>query len=94
MGEGYTIRRQGTRLLQWNESSVSTPSIHIGAHTASYTWVPGVLSLGVKRPGREADHSHPSTAVVKNAWSYTSNPPPPGAQLKHGDKFAFIPQFR
>jgi len=26
----------------------------------------------VKRLGREADHSPPSSAVVKNAWSYTS----------------------
>jgi len=33
---------------------------------------PGALSLGVKRPGREADHSPPSSAEVKNAWSYTS----------------------
>jgi hypothetical protein len=38
-------------------------------------WVPGALSLTVKRPGREADHSHPSNAEVKNAWSYTSSPP-------------------
>jgi hypothetical protein len=30
-------------------------------------WVPGVLSLEVKRPGREADHSPPSSAEVKNA---------------------------
>jgi hypothetical protein len=37
-------------------------------------WVPGALSLGVKRPGRKADHSPPS-AEVKNAWSYTSTPP-------------------
>jgi hypothetical protein len=28
-------------------------------------WVPGDLSLGVKRPGREADHSPPSSAEVK-----------------------------
>jgi hypothetical protein len=28
-------------------------------------WVPGALSLGVKRPGREADHSPPSSAQVK-----------------------------
>jgi hypothetical protein len=27
--------------------------------------VPGTLSLGVKRPGREADHSPPSSAEVK-----------------------------
>jgi hypothetical protein len=28
-------------------------------------WVPGALSLEVKRPGREADHSPPCTAKVK-----------------------------
>jgi hypothetical protein len=38
-------------------------------------WVPGALSLGVKCPGRETDHSPPSSAWVKNAWSYTSTPP-------------------
>jgi hypothetical protein len=26
----------------------------------------------IKRPGREADHSPPSSAEVKNVWSYTS----------------------
>jgi len=34
-----------------------------------------VPSLEVKRPGREADHSPPSSAKVKDAWSYTSIPP-------------------
>jgi hypothetical protein len=34
----------------------------------------GYLSLGVKWPGREADHSAPSSAEVKE-WSYTSTPP-------------------
>jgi hypothetical protein len=38
-------------------------------------WVLGALSLGVKRPGSEADYSPPSSAEVKNAWSYTSTPP-------------------
>jgi hypothetical protein len=37
-------------------------------------WIPGALSLGVKRPGREADHSSQSSAEVKNAWRYTSTP--------------------
>jgi len=32
-------------------------------------WVSGALSLGGKRPGREADHSFPSTTEVKKAWS-------------------------
>jgi hypothetical protein len=36
--------------------------------------VPGALSLGVKRPGREVDHSPPFSAEVKNAWNYNSTP--------------------
>jgi hypothetical protein len=28
-------------------------------------WVPGVLSPGVKRPGREVDHTPPTSAEVK-----------------------------
>jgi hypothetical protein len=35
------------------------------------SWVQGALSPGVKRPGCQADHSPPSSAEVKNAWSYT-----------------------
>jgi hypothetical protein len=30
----------------------------------------GSSLLGVKRPERETDHSPPSSAEVKNAWSY------------------------
>jgi hypothetical protein len=37
-------------------------------------WVPGTLSLGVKRPGHEAD-TPPSNVEVKNVSSYTSTPP-------------------
>jgi len=29
---------------------------------------------GAKRPGREADHSSPSNAEVKNEWSHASTP--------------------
>jgi hypothetical protein len=35
-------------------------------------WVRGALSPGVKRSEREADHSPPSSAEVKNTWMYTS----------------------
>jgi hypothetical protein len=45
-----------------------------GAHPASYPMGTRDLYLGVKRPGREADHSPSSIAEVKNAWSYTSAP--------------------
>jgi hypothetical protein len=43
--------------------SVQTGS---GAHPESYPMGTGALSPGVKRPGREADHSPPSSADVKN----------------------------
>jgi len=36
--------------------------------------VQGDLTSGVKRLGREADHSPPSGAEVKNEWSYISTP--------------------
>jgi hypothetical protein len=55
-------------------------------------WVPGAVSLGVKRRGREADHSPPSSAEVKNAWSL---PPLPQyafmawCLVKHRDNFTF-----
>jgi hypothetical protein len=51
------------------------------------------LSLGVKRPGREADHSPPSGAEVKDLVElylhYPNIPPWRGAQSKHRDKFTF-----
>jgi hypothetical protein len=36
----------------------------------------GILSLGVKQPGREADHSSPTSAKV-SMWIYTSIPHTP-----------------
>jgi hypothetical protein len=33
------------------------------------------IESDIKRPGCEADHSPPSSAVVKNAWNYNSDPP-------------------
>jgi hypothetical protein len=35
----------------------------------------GGFSLGVKRQGREADHSPPTSAEVKKMYNYTSTPP-------------------
>jgi hypothetical protein len=58
----------------------------------SIQWVTGVLSLGVKQPGREADHSTPCSAEVKE-WVelYFCSPSTPSwhcAQLKkHRDNF-------
>jgi len=39
-------------------------------HRDEFTFT--LLVPRVKWPGREADHSRPSTAEVKNAWRYTS----------------------
>jgi len=50
----------------WNKSQVIQHPIQS---------VPGVFSPAVKRPGREGDHSPPSSAGVKKAWSYTFTPP-------------------
>jgi hypothetical protein len=58
-------------------------------------WVPGALSLGIKRPGCEADHSPPSSAEVKECvevYLHSINTPSRrGAQFKkrHRDNVAF-----
>jgi hypothetical protein len=36
--------------------------------------VPGALSLGIKQPGSEGDHSPHPVLRSKNVWSYTSIP--------------------
>jgi hypothetical protein len=52
----------------------TTSRTALGTTQPPIQWVPRALSVGVKRPGREADHSPPSSAEVKNAWSYTCTP--------------------
>jgi hypothetical protein len=54
-------------------STASMPDL--GPTQPPIQWVPGALSSGVKQPGREADHSTPTSANVKNTWIYTSTPP-------------------
>jgi hypothetical protein len=59
-------------------------------------WVPGALSLRVKRPGREADHSLLSSAESMNAWSYTSTLQyafMAWCLVKHRDNFTFTFNF-
>jgi hypothetical protein len=55
----------------------SSPNVQTGSgvHPTSYPMDTGVLSPGVKRQGREADHSPPTTAEVKNTWIYASSRP-------------------
>jgi len=64
------------------------------AHTAFYPVDTGAHSPGVKRPGREAEHSPPFSVDV-NASSYTSPPPYVFMALyllKHRDNF-ILPYF-
>jgi hypothetical protein len=63
--------RQGLGIFLF--TAASRPAL--GPTQAPIQWVQGALSLRVKRPGRDADHSLPSSAEVRNAWIYTSTPP-------------------
>jgi hypothetical protein len=61
-----------------------------GAHPGCWPMGSGVLSSGVRRQGREVNPFLPSSAEVKNAWSYTSIPPyvfMAWCILKHRDNF-------
>jgi hypothetical protein len=64
-----------------------------GAHPASYPMGNGAPSLWIKRQGREADHSPPSSAEVKECVKLYLHSPNMsswrGAYLKHRDKFNF-----
>jgi hypothetical protein len=56
-------------------------------------WVPAAFLLWVKQPGRESDHSPPSSAEVKEWVELYHHSPNThswrGAQLKHKDNFTF-----
>jgi hypothetical protein len=64
-----------------------------GTHPVSYPRGTRGCFPGVKRLGREADHSPPSSAEVKECVElYIHSPNTPswgGAQLKHRDNFTF-----
>jgi hypothetical protein len=66
---GFDCRQAGILFLF---TTASRPAL--GPTQPPIQWVPVILSTRVKGPGREADHSPPSSAEVKNAWSYTSIP--------------------
>jgi hypothetical protein len=63
--------RQGLGIFLF--TTVSGPAL--GPTQPSIQWVPGALSLGVKRPWCETGHSSTTSVEVKNAWSCISTPP-------------------
>jgi hypothetical protein len=65
----------------------------LGPTPSLIQWVLWVLSTGVKRQGREADHSPPTSAEVKKTWIYKSTLPyifMAYCLVKHRDNFTFI----
>jgi hypothetical protein len=75
-GYGLDDRRSRVRVPAGagNFSLHHRVQIGSGAHPASYPMGTRGSYPGGKAAGREADHSPPSSAEVKNAWSYTSTP--------------------
>jgi hypothetical protein len=62
--------RQGQGIFL--STTASRPAL--GPTQPPIQWVPGVLSLGVKQPARQADNLPLSSAEIKDAWSYASTP--------------------
>jgi hypothetical protein len=46
----------------------------LGPAETPFQWIKKILSSEVQQPGLEADHSPPSSAEIKTAWSYISTP--------------------
>jgi hypothetical protein len=47
----------------------------LGPTQSPIPWATTAFSSGVKRSGREADRSLPTSAEIKKTWLYTSTPP-------------------
>jgi hypothetical protein len=60
------------RVKNFHFSMSSRPAL--GSTKPPIQWVRGTLSSEIKRSGREADHSPPTSAEVKNTRIYTSTP--------------------
>jgi hypothetical protein len=70
-GKGQNLRPGEVKNFLFSTSSRPV----LGPIQPPIQWVPGAISRGIKRPGREADHSPPTSAKVKKMWIYTSPPP-------------------
>jgi hypothetical protein len=74
---GYGLDNRGSISGRGNDGIFlfTTPSRPaLGPTQPPNQWVPRALTPRVKRLLREADHSPPSTAEVKNVWGYTPTP--------------------
>jgi hypothetical protein len=77
IGYGLDNRRVGVpspgRVKNFLFSKSSRPALR--STQPPIQWVPGALSPGIERLGREADHSPPASAAVMKMFIYTSIPP-------------------
>ena len=83
------LRTGQSGVWTWMLSFPKCPDHLWGPH--SLRQVTGTLSLGVNRPGREANHSSPSCAKVNNKCSYISTYPT-RFQGTHRNNFTFVCQ--
>jgi hypothetical protein len=81
-GMGYGTDGQGS-ITDRGGRFVSTPQCpyQLWGPPILIQWVPGTLSLCIKQPGREADHSSLCNAEVKDGWAI---PPLPHTSSWHG----------
>jgi hypothetical protein len=91
---GWTIEVLGfdSRRGQGIFLCTTVPRTALGPNQPPIQWVPWALSLGVRRPRREADHSPPSSVEFNTAWNYTSTPQyvfMTWCLVKHRDNFTF-----
>jgi hypothetical protein len=60
--------------VRFSEGASTESRRALGLTQPPIQWVPGALNLGVKRLGREADPTPPSSAVIKNGGAIPSFP--------------------
>jgi hypothetical protein len=77
IGYGLDDRGVGVRVPVRSKNFLFSKSSRpaLGSTKSPIQWVPRSLSPGVKRQGREADHSPPASAEVKKMWIFTSTSP-------------------
>jgi hypothetical protein len=87
---GYGLDDRGSRVRfpagAGNFSFTTASRTALGPTQLRIQWVPGALSLGVKRPRREADHSPPYSAEVEMRGAnlpLSNTPSSHGAQLNN-----------
>jgi hypothetical protein len=84
-------RRWLVRIPAYGKKILHSPmqfSPDLGPNHHPIQRVPVVPTSGVERVGREVDHSPPTSAKVKNVWSYNSNAPMCFHNVE--DNFTFI----